>query len=72
MFDGARDAADADDREGTRTPKPRLEILEKDWVGVWKALDTWLAAHRGQVVGLLRMLGKQPPNVDMMTFYQVR
>jgi uncharacterized damage-inducible protein DinB len=95
--------------KGPERPKPRLEIWEKDWVGVWKALDTWLAAlpeeelgaallceledekemgftrwellrhsvnhsslHRGQVVGLLRMLGKQPPNVDMMTFYQVR
>jgi uncharacterized damage-inducible protein DinB len=25
--------------------------------------------HRGQVVGMLRQLGKQPPNVDIMTFY---
>jgi uncharacterized damage-inducible protein DinB len=27
--------------------------------------------HRGQVVGMLRQLGKQPPNVDIMTFYIV-
>jgi len=25
--------------------------------------------HRGQVVGMLRQLGKRPPNVDIMTFY---
>jgi uncharacterized damage-inducible protein DinB len=25
--------------------------------------------HRGQVIGMLRQLGKQPPNVDIMTFY---
>ncbi len=25
--------------------------------------------HRGQVVAMLRMLGKQPPNVDIMGFY---
>jgi uncharacterized damage-inducible protein DinB len=25
--------------------------------------------HRGQVVGMLRQLGKQPPNVDIMTYY---
>lgn len=28
--------------------------------------------HRGQVVGMIRMLGKQPPNVDIMTFYHLR
>jgi uncharacterized damage-inducible protein DinB len=27
--------------------------------------------HRGQVVGMLRMMGKQPPNVDLMTYYLV-
>ncbi|MGC2719316.1 MAG: DinB family protein [Candidatus Acidiferrales bacterium] len=25
--------------------------------------------HRGQVVGMLRQLGEQPPNVDIMSFY---
>jgi uncharacterized damage-inducible protein DinB len=26
------------------------------------------AMHRGQVVGMLRMLGKQPPNTDVMSY----
>jgi uncharacterized damage-inducible protein DinB len=25
--------------------------------------------HRGQVVGMVRALGKQPPNVDLITYY---
>jgi uncharacterized damage-inducible protein DinB len=25
--------------------------------------------HRGQVVGMLRALGKQPPNTDLFSFY---
>jgi uncharacterized damage-inducible protein DinB len=27
--------------------------------------------HRGQIVGMLRALGKQPPNVDLLTFIQL-
>ena len=27
--------------------------------------------HRGQVVSMLRMLGKEPPSVDLMTYYLI-
>jgi uncharacterized damage-inducible protein DinB len=40
---------------------PRWEILRHD--------VNHATLHRGQVVGMLRQLGKQPPNVDIMTYY---
>jgi uncharacterized damage-inducible protein DinB len=40
---------------------PRWEIIRHD--------VNHATLHRGQVVGMLRQLGKQPPNVDIMTFY---
>jgi uncharacterized damage-inducible protein DinB len=30
------------------------------------------AMHRGQIVGMLRMLAKQPPNTDLMTYLLLR
>ena len=40
---------------------PRWEILRHN--------VNHATLHRGQVVGMLRQLGKQPPNVDIMTYY---
>ncbi len=40
---------------------PRWEILRHN--------VNHATLHRGQVVGMLRQLGKQPPNVDTMTYY---
>jgi uncharacterized damage-inducible protein DinB len=40
---------------------PRWEIIRQ--------IVNHASIHRGQVVGMLRQLGKQPPNVDIMTYY---
>lgn len=52
--------------------------LEEDLRGPDAAIPKWKlllhivnhsTLHRGQVVSMLRQLGKKPPNVDVMSFY---
>jgi len=49
-----------------RPPEPDLHLTR------WQILRhsfNHSTLHRGQVVGILRALGKQPPNVDLFSYY---
>jgi uncharacterized damage-inducible protein DinB len=49
-----------------RPPQPDIHFTR------WQILRHSLnhsTQHRGQVVGMLRALGKQPPNVDLFSYY---
>jgi uncharacterized damage-inducible protein DinB len=61
------------EEELERTLTCRLSAEKEAYFTRWQLLRHCVnhsTLHRGQIVGMLRAIGQQPPSVDLLTYYQ--
>ena len=58
-------------RELLTTRQPGDEVFLTRWQ-ILRHMINHSTLHRGQVISMMRMLGRQPPSTDLMTFYLTR